>query len=68
MEVLDDKTFKLLMSKLINPIHFTYISKYILGKSNSETIDILNMYIEEGIIEENKYGTGYYVVRNKKNK
>ena len=56
-----EKTF---LNKLRQPIHISYISKYILKKDLKETKEILENYINEGIIEESKMADGYYGVKN----
>ena len=61
---MDDKKFKTLMSKLRQPVHITYISKYVLKISESETEIELNKLIEEGLIEESHMSKGYYVIKN----
>jgi len=58
---MDDKTKKLLNSKLRQPVHISYISKYILKLSEKETKKILNTLIEEGVIEESSLSQNYYV-------
>lgn len=62
---MDDKTQKDFFSKLIRPIHISYIQNYILRTTMEETIDIIKKYMEEGVIEESKYGKDYYVLKNK---
>jgi len=57
---MDDKTKKLLNSKLRQPVHISYISKYILKMTEKETKEILNKLIEEGVIEESPLAPGYY--------
>ena len=54
---------KLLMSKLRQPVHISYISKYILKESEEETLRILNLLIDENQIEESLISEGYYVVK-----
>ncbi len=56
-----EKTF---LSKLRKPIHISYISKYIVKKDIQETKEILQKYIDEGIIEESQMAKEYYVVKN----
>ena len=56
-----EKTF---LNKLRQPIHISYISKYILKKDLKETKEILENYINEGIIEESKMADGYYGVKS----
>ena len=57
---MDDKTKKLLNSKLRQPVHISYISKYILKMTEKETKEILNKLIEEGVIEESLLAPDYY--------
>lgn len=57
---MDDKTKKLLNSKLRQPIHISYISKYILKMTEKETKEILDKLIEEGVIEESPLAPDYY--------
>ena len=61
MNTLKDK----LLAKLRLPIHVTYISNHILKTSMNETEKLIGEMVEEGLIEESKYGKGYYVVKNK---
>ncbi len=56
-----EKTF---LSKLRQPIHISYISKYILKTDTDETKQILQKYIDEGIIEESTIAKEYYGVKN----
>jgi hypothetical protein len=57
---MDKKTEKLLLSKLRQPIHHEYISKYILKTSPEMCKEILDKLIEQNIIKE--VNNGYYVV------
>ena len=58
---MDDKTKKLLNSKLRQPVHISYISKYILKLSEKDTKKILDELINEGVLEESSLASGYYV-------
>jgi len=58
------KQEKEFLNKLQQPIHISYISKYLLKKDMEETKQILQRYIDEGIIEESKMGKEYYGVKN----
>jgi len=60
----DNKTKKILNTKLRQPIHISYISKYILKITEKETKEILDELIDEGVIEESPLASNYYV--NKK--
>jgi hypothetical protein len=61
---MDFETKKLLNSKLRQPVHISYISKYILKITEEETKKILNEFIDEGVIEESPLASNYYI--NKK--
>ena len=58
---MDNKTKKLLNTKLRQPIHISYISKYILKMTENETKKILDELIDEGVIEESSLAPNYYV-------
>ena len=58
---MDDKTKKLLNTKLRQPVHISYISKYILKMTDKETKKILDEMIEEGLIEVSPLAPDYYV-------
>ena len=55
---------KLLMSKLRQPVHISYIAKNIFNESEEETEQILKQYIQNGQIKESETSQGYYVVSN----
>ena len=59
---MDKKQIKALMDKLRQPIHISYISKYILKKNMDETKQQLDILISEGYIKESNLSEGYYVV------
>ena len=50
----------LMLSKLRQPVHISYISKYILKKSEEETKEYLDKLITDGIVEESPLAPGYY--------
>ena len=54
-----------LLAKLRRPIHISYISKHLVRLPMVETLDIVNEMMEEDLIEESKYGKGYYVLKSK---
>jgi hypothetical protein len=53
-----------LLAKLRRPIHISFISKHLVKLPMSDTIDIINEMVQEDLIEESKYGKGYYVVKS----
>ena len=58
------ETMKVIEGKLRRPVHISYISRYILKLDESETRKIMNKLIESDIIEESKYASDYYVLKN----
>jgi len=59
---MDKKQIKSLMDKLRQPIHISYISKYILKLNEDETKKQLELLISEGYVKESNIAEGYYVV------
>jgi hypothetical protein len=59
---MDKRQIKSLMDKLRQPIHISYISKYILKRSDEETKKQLDILISGGLIKESNLADGYYVV------
>jgi len=55
-----------LIAKLEQPVHINYISEYILKIGMDETKKKIDFLIEEGLIQESKYGKEYYVRVNLK--
>ena len=60
---MDTKSTKTLLSKLRQPIHIDYISKYILRIPEDDTRVVLNKLINENVIEESTYAKDYYVIK-----
>jgi competence protein ComGC len=58
---MDKRQIKSLMDKLRQPIHISYISKYILKLNEDDTKKQLDTLISEGYIKESKLSQGYYV-------
>ena len=58
---MDKRQIKALMDKLRQPIHISYISRYILKKDMDETKQQLDILISEGYIKESSLSGGYYV-------
>jgi hypothetical protein len=56
-------TIKTLLSKLRQPVHIDYISKYILRIDEDETRIVLNKLLDENVIEESIYAKDYYVIK-----
>lgn len=55
--------FELLAPKMRQPIHITYLAKYILKKTLKETQEVIDRGIEMGIFELSKFD-GYYKLKN----
>ena len=60
---MDIKSTKTLLSKLRQPVHIDYISKYILRIPEDETRIVLNKFLDENVIEESIYAKDYYVIK-----
>ena len=58
---MDKRQIKSLMDKLRQPIHISYISKYILKLNEVETKKQLDILMSEGYIKESDISEGYYV-------
>ena len=58
---MDKRQIKSLMDKLRQPIHISYISKYILKLNEVETKKQLDMLMSEGYVKESNISEGYYV-------
>jgi hypothetical protein len=58
---MDKRQIKALMDKLRQPIHISYISRYILKKDMDETKQQLDILISEGYIKESSLSQGFYV-------
>jgi hypothetical protein len=58
---MDKRQIKALMDKLRQPIHISYISRYILKKDIDETKQQLDILISEGYIKESSLSVGFYV-------
>ena len=58
---MDKRQIKSLMDKLRQPIHISYISRYILKKDMDETKQQLDILISEGYIKESNLSQGFYV-------
>lgn len=54
------KNEKLLFSKLRQPVHISYIAKYILKEDETKTREILEKYVEEGKIHESQLSKDYF--------
>lgn len=58
---MDKRQIKALMDKLRQPIHISFISKYILKLNEDETKKQLDILISEGYLKESNLSKGYYV-------
>jgi hypothetical protein len=56
---------QLLFSKLRQPVHVSYIAKYILKVEEKEALEILSKYIEAGEIIESPLSKGYFQTNDK---
>jgi hypothetical protein len=58
---MDKRQIKTLMDKLRQPIHISYISRYIIKLDEDETKKQLDILISEGYIQKSSLSDGYYV-------
>lgn len=58
------KEEKIFLSKLRQPLHINYISKYLLRLDEYETRKIIQEYIDKGIIKESEHAKDYYGIAN----
>jgi hypothetical protein len=63
MEI-DQITFKTLMSKLGQPVHISYIARYILKQEHDVTNRVIKKLIDDDLVEESSMGKEYYVRKN----
>jgi len=50
-----------LISKLRRPVHITFIAQHLTKTTVEQTRKYLNELIEQGLVEESKYGKDYFV-------
>lgn len=62
----DTQTDKSILQKLRRPVHISYIAERIVNKNLFETQEIINGFIEEGLVVESEYGKGYYMLKKTK--
>jgi len=56
---------KKLIKTLQRPVHITYISEIFYSKDMDSAMKDIQDLINQGIVEESKYGKGYYVLTSK---
>jgi len=54
----------LLLSKLRQPVHISFISSNILMESEEKTMEVIKDLLIQGLIEEVGSGKGYFKVRS----
>lgn len=52
------------LNKFRRPIHISYVKNNILKLNQEQTEEIINKFVDDGILEESKYGKGYFVLKN----
>ncbi len=57
----EQRKMQLLFSKLRSPIHYSYISHYILRETQENTMKLLDKMQEMGLVVESHYAKGYFV-------
>lgn len=56
---------KKLIKTLQRPVHITYISEIYYSKDTDSAMKDIQELINQGMVEESKYGKGYYVLTSK---
>ena len=56
---------KKLIRTLQRPVHITYISEIFYSKDIDSAMKDIQDLINQGMVEESKYGKGYYVLTSK---
>ncbi len=65
---MEEKKLSSLLSKLRQPLHISYISKYLLKEDLETTQKQLDDLVEKGLIIESPLASKYYVVQTLQNK
>ena len=60
---MESKILKKLSSKLRQPIHITYIAKYILNVDEKECREKLEELVKKGYVEEHSKFEDYYSIK-----
>jgi hypothetical protein len=55
-----------ILQKLRQPVHISYIAERIVQKDIFETQEIINEFVEDGLVVESEYGKGYYMLKKTK--
>ena len=55
-----------LLAKMRQPVHISYLAKYVANDSLYNTQEIIFELMSEGLVEESEYAKKYYVVKNQK--
>ena len=53
---------EVLLSKLRQPLHITYICEYIFKSNIEDCRSKINSLIQDGLVKESEYGKDYFVV------
>jgi len=62
----DTQTNNFILQKLRQPVHISYIAERIVQKDIFETQEIINEFVEDGLVVESEYGKGYYMLKKTK--
>jgi len=64
---MEEKKLSSLLSKLRQPLHISYISKYLIKEDMETTQKQLDDLVEQGLIIESPLASKYYVVQTLQN-
>lgn len=57
----EKETIEQILLKMSRPLHYSYVSKYILKCEDSEAVKILDKLVEDNLLKKVKFD-GYYVI------
>lgn len=60
------QTNNFILQKLRQPVHISYIAERIVQKDIFKTQEIINEFVEDGLVVESEYGKGYYMLKKTK--
>lgn len=55
-----------LLAKMRQPIHISYLAKYVVNDTIYNTQEIIFELMAEGLVEESSYAKKYYVLKQQK--
>lgn len=60
---IEKEKIKALLLKMSHPLHYSYVSRYILNCEDSFCLEVLNKLVDDNILMKHK-SDGYYVINS----